>query len=122
MTKASVLVVDDDAELRLAVVGVLAEAGYRVTEAPDGLEGLEKARAERPSVILLDINMPRLGGWAFLSRRLADANLIETPIIVMTGGGLDACDLAMTVLGPVGFLWKPLSFAELLLQVARWAP
>jgi two-component system chemotaxis response regulator CheY len=122
MTQSSVLVVDDDAELRQAVASVLVQAGYRVTQAPDGVAGLEKARAERPSVILLDVNMPRLGGWAFLSRRLADTILIETPIILMTGDHLGVSDLATTVAGPVGFLYKPLSFAELLDQVARWAP
>jgi CheY-like chemotaxis protein len=116
----TVLVVDDDAELRLAVGTVLAQAGYHVIEAPDGVVGLEKARAARPFLILLDVTMPRLGGWAFLSLRLADAGLAGTPIILMTGDHETA--KLRTVAGPVGILGKPFSFAELLGEIVRWHP
>ena len=82
-----VLVVDDDAEIRQALVDILEDEDYTVMAAANGKEALEVvARGPCPDVILLDVMMPVMDGWHFLSARLAHPRLVEVPIIIMSAG------------------------------------
>jgi CheY-like chemotaxis protein len=81
----TILVVEDDNELRTALVEILAGEGFIVEEARNGLEGLRKLRAGlSPAVILLDLMMPVMDGWQFLAERRRDARLRAYPVVVMS--------------------------------------
>jgi|GEM_PF-433822 len=79
-----VLVIDDDAATRDLLSRFLRREGFAVRCAPDGARGLEMARQLRPVAILLDVMMPRMDGWAVLSALKADADLAETPVVMVT--------------------------------------
>ena len=87
MPDATVLVIDDDAEIRQALAELLEDEQYTVALAANGAEALAKvARGLRPEVILLDVMMPVMDGWHFLSARLREADLVEVPIIIISAG------------------------------------
>jgi chemotaxis family two-component system sensor histidine kinase/response regulator PixL len=114
--KLAALVIDDDAEAREIVSLVLEKAGYRVVQAPNGEEGLKLACEQvRPDVILLDIAMPVMNGWQFMSARLAWPDLIEVPVIIISG--LRSVQHVVSWIGAVALLLKPWSSAELLRAV-----
>jgi CheY-like chemotaxis protein len=105
-----VLVVDDDQPLREAVVEALEEEGLAVSCCAHGLAALSALRAGlRPDVILLDLMMPVMDGWAFREEQLRDPALASIPVVVLT---------ATHVLGrPIdarAIVRKPFSVAELL--------
>ena len=79
-----VLVIDDDAATRDLVSRFLRREGFAVRCAADGAEGLAMARRLRPAAILLDVMMPRMDGWAVLSALKSDAELAETPVVMVT--------------------------------------
>ena len=82
---AHVLIVDDEPSLRDVMADIMVGEGYRVTTAVDGIRGLERLREDRPDLIVLDLMMPVLDGWAFVEacREMADGDI---PII-----GVSAC-------------------------------
>ena len=81
-----VLIVDDDAPLRRALGRILRQHGYVTMTAANGQEALDYLRrGERPAVIVLDLAMPLLDGWAFLNERIRDADFRLIPVIVMSG-------------------------------------
>lgn len=81
---ATVLVTDDDAASRRIIGAHLAREGYRVIYAASGLEALEKARAERPDAITLDIMMPQVDGWSVLRELKADPELGTIPVVLLS--------------------------------------
>src|SRR5215213_7358398 len=80
----TVLVIDDEAPIRLLCRVNLEAEGMPVLEAGDGSSGLETARAEQPDVILLDVMMPGLDGWGVAEHLLEDERTSEIPIIFLT--------------------------------------
>jgi CheY-like chemotaxis protein len=92
MSRGSVLIVDDDVDIREIVAEVLGDVGYEVTQAANGREALAVVRdtSVRPSVILLDLMMPIMDGYGFLEQRSLDPALASIPIaIVSAGHGVD---------------------------------
>jgi len=82
---ASILVVDDDADLRQTLQLLLNDSGYRVTAAANGRAALDQLLAgARPDLILLDLMMPEMNGWQFLERASADPRLASIPVVIMT--------------------------------------
>jgi len=79
-----ILIVEDDAEYRDLLSYQLNESGYSVTEAKDGKEGLEMARAQHPDLILLDILMPVMNGIDMLSELRKDAYGAKAKVILLT--------------------------------------
>ena len=104
----SVLVVDDESDIREAVAEVLADEGYVVHGAGDGAEALRKARAVHPDIVLLDLMMPGMNGWAFRAAQKGDPELSDIPVVVLSAlgrvAGMDAA----------GFIQKPFDLEELL--------
>jgi hypothetical protein len=88
----SALVVDDDAGLRSLLVGSLCREGYRVREASDGAEALARVAEEVPSVILLDLMMPVMDGFAFLEHLRAKQEWRAVPVVVVTAMELSEKD------------------------------
>lgn len=79
-----VLLVDDDVGTRERLRRILEKEGFLVTEAINGRHGLERLEAETPRLILLDIMMPRLDGFDFITRLRSEAQWAEVPVIVIT--------------------------------------
>jgi CheY-like chemotaxis protein len=112
-------VVDDDAGIRDLLDLVLTNAGYTVALAADGLAALTMVEAVAPDVILLDMRMPVLDGWAFAEayrRRLGR----HAPIVAMTAAR-DAPEHAAQI-AAMGYLTKPFDLADLLACVAQYRP
>jgi len=85
--KLTVLIVDDDAFLSGIYTTKLEMDGFRVVVARDGEEGLKSAKAEKPSIILLDVLMPKLDGFETLKRLKADIETKSIPVIMLTNLG-----------------------------------
>jgi CheY-like chemotaxis protein len=83
--QALVLVVDDDPLVRDAMTLDLTMQGFKVTSAADGQEALDLMRVQRPSVVVLDLEMPGVDGWSFRERQLQDARLASVPVVVVSG-------------------------------------
>ena len=109
------LVVEDEAPMRLALHDVLCGEGYRVLTADDGETGLKRALADKPDLLLLDVMMPRLDGFAVCEelRRLHWRN----PILMLTAKGLVQDRVTGLDAGADDYLVKPFSTQELLARV-----
>jgi DNA-binding response OmpR family regulator len=109
----TVLVVDDEAPIRLLCRVNLEAEGMRVLEASDGESGLETARIERPDVILLDVMMPGRNGWEVAEELLSDDTTSFIPIIFLTARA-EVRDRAKGIdLGGVDYVTKPFNPVEL---------
>jgi len=110
----SVLIVDDETALVSALSEFLDSEGYDVATATDGLDALEQLRGGlRPTVILLDLMMPRMDGWGFRQEQLKDEELKQIPIVILTAAGLSKAALTAQ-LGDVELVPKPSGPAVLL--------
>jgi CheY-like chemotaxis protein len=85
MSARTVLVVDDDRDLAVALADALGELGYRALCAHDGEGALRSLAESAPAAIILDLLMPRMDGLAFLGSRLTDDRLSQIPVIVLSG-------------------------------------
>jgi CheY-like chemotaxis protein len=123
--KKRILIIDDNRALVLAAERVLEKNGFDVLIASDGLEGLEKARAEKPDLILLDINMPVMDGYEVCQKLKSDPDMARIPVIILSARGeIDEKKTASAVglkevytaydLGANNFLTKPVSADDLL--------
>ena len=111
MTK--VLVIDDEAPIRLLCRVNLEAEGMNVIEAPDGPSGVDKARDERPDVILLDVMMPGLDGWRVAEELLEDPATSSIPIVFLTARA-ELRDRARGLdLGGLDYVTKPFNPVEL---------
>jgi putative two-component system response regulator len=109
----TVLVIDDEAPIRLLCRVNLEAEGMEVVEASDGPGGLDAARAEKPDAVLLDVMMPGLDGWTVAERLLADEETRDTPIVFLTARA-DLRDRARGMdLGGIGYVTKPFNPVEL---------
>ena len=86
MAKKILLIEDEQLMIEL-LERKLAHEGYEVLVAKDGVEGLEKMREDRPDLILLDIVMPRMGGFEVMEEMAKDAELKTIPVIVISNSG-----------------------------------
>ena len=110
---ARVLIVDDEAPIRLLCRVNLEAEGMDVLEAADGPSGLETARSERPDVILLDVMMPGLDGWRVAEELVEDADTSSIPIIFLTARA-ELRDRARGLdLGGLDYVTKPFNPVEL---------
>jgi DNA-binding response OmpR family regulator len=114
MHGASVLVVDDDADVRALVCELLARAGYGVSEAPDGREALRLLYDERPDLIVLDVSMPGLDGWATLERI---RELSSVPVVMLSALGAELEKVRALRGGADDYVTKPFGRQELLARV-----
>ena len=116
---ASILVVDDDPDIRASLTDILGGEGYRVTGARNGREALDYlGRRTRPSLILLDMIMPEMDGWIFRREQQKRPELAKIPVVIVSSHG-DVRDAAL-VLGVADYLRKPLRIDSLLEIAERY--
>jgi len=114
---ATVLVVDDEAQIRTSLHGILAEEGLHVLEAADGRQALDVIKRERPELVILDIWMPEMDGLELLAQLQRQS---EPPEVVMISGhGNIETAVKATKLGAFDFIEKPFSLDGLLRVVSR---
>lgn len=113
----SILIVDDEGEIRESLRGILTDEGYRVFEALEGQDALALVREERPDLVLLDIWMPDVDGVELLKEIKATAP--EARVIMISGHGNINTAVATAKLGAFDFLEKPLSLDSLLPTIQR---
>jgi two-component system response regulator MprA len=119
--RSCLLVVDDDHDILFSLQDALEMEGYRVATAASGREAVESLRRGlRPDLILLDLMMPEVSGWAFRTWQRSQEELADIPVIIVSGQGLSAAEVSR--LGADGYLPKPLDLDELLSAVARFVP
>ena len=118
----TVLTVDDSRTMRDMLHMALTDAGFRVLQAVDGVEGLEMLETEeRPDVIITDINMPRLDGFGFIEGVRQDARHRATPILVLTTESDSAKKNRAREAGATGWIVKPFNPEKLVEAVRRVA-
>jgi DNA-binding response OmpR family regulator len=110
-----ILLVEDEPAMRIAVRDALEAEGYRVLTATDGQTGLERALAEKPALLLLDVMLPRLNGFELCAqlRRLAN----PLPVLMLTAKGQVGDRIAGLDAGADDYLVKPFNKGELLARV-----
>ena len=116
-----VLVVDDSITVRRVTQRLLQREGYRVALAADGLQALERLQAERPAVVLSDIEMPRMDGFDLVRNIRNDAALKGLPVIMITSRIAEKHREHARELGVDHYLGKPYAEDDLLALVARYA-
>ena len=115
----SVLVVDDDPDIRELIVFKLEQAGFEVRSAGDGQTGLDAAMTRPPDLILLDVMMPKLSGIE-VCRRLRDhAPTATTPVILLTAKAQEADVQGGFAVGATDYIVKPFSPRELVNRVSQ---
>ncbi len=117
MSKKKILLVDDSSTVLLMEKMILAKNQYDVVEARDGQEGVAKALAEKPDLILMDVVMPKMDGFEAVKRLRAEAPTRSTPIImVTTRGELESVESGYAS-GCTDYVTKPINGLELLAKV-----
>ena len=112
-----ILVVEDQEDNRRILRDLLTNKGYRVLEATDGLEGVRQAEAEKPDLILMDIQLPGVDGYEAARRIKNNAELSEIPIIAVTSYALSGDDRKASEAGCDDYVSKPYSPRALLRKV-----
>lgn len=115
MNRERILIIEDELPMRTALQDVLAAEGYRVMGAADGELGLRRALEEKPDLVLLDLMMPRMDGYAVCTELRRVANPV--PVLMLTAKGLVGDRVAGLDVGADDYLVKPFSTEELLARV-----
>jgi DNA-binding response OmpR family regulator len=111
-----ILIVDDEPDIRHTLRVLMETAGYRVSEAGDGMEALRMAKAASPALILLDLNMPGPSGLTVLKKLKADP-VFKVSVMVLTAGTDMESALAGIAAGADAYMTKPIARDQLLAQV-----
>jgi CheY-like chemotaxis protein len=114
-----VLVVDDYQDAREMYAEYLSVSGFRVAEAATGLEALEQAFALQPDVILMDLSLPGLDGWAATRHLKTDERTRTIPVVALTGHALAGASEGARKAGCDSFVTKPCLPDELVAEIRR---
>ena len=120
-----ILVVDDNQDSRELVVKVLKNKGYEMVEAVDGEEAVERAVAEKPDLILLDISIPKLNGYEVARILKNREEFKDIPIVALTAHAMKGDRIKALEAGCEGYITKPINVRDLPAQVksfikGRW--
>ena len=118
MPPPRILVVDDDPAVRDVLRPALARGGYDALAAASGMEGLVRAQAERPDLVLLDVMMPGMDGWEVLKLLKLDAATREIPVVILSVRAEPRDRIRALQEGAVDYVAKPFAVEELLASVA----
>ena len=117
MAKGRILVVDDEIYIVHILDFSLGMEGYEVLTALDGEQALEKARAEKPDLIVLDIMMPKLDGYETCKRLKADPEVKDVPVILLSAKGRNVDQKVGFEVGADDYITKPFSPRKLVERI-----
>jgi len=115
-----ILIVEDNQDNRELVAKVLKLTGYHVIEAVDGQEAIEKARAENPDLILMDLFIPKIDGYEVTKRLKDDKDLKHIPVIALTAQAMKGDMEIALAAGCDGYMPKPIDVRELPKQIKHF--
>jgi len=115
--QSTILIVEDNESAQEIFTLRMVRAGHRVIHALDGVTALEKMKAEKPDLILLDLLMPGVSGFEVLERMQDDPEIENIPTIVVTAISLPEARERCLKLGAWDFVTKPVDFIELLKKI-----
>ena len=110
----TILIVEDEPKNMTLTRDLLKISGYETLEARDGKEGVEKAKAAKPNLILMDIMMPKMDGYAACTAIKADQSTRHIPVVMLTAVGYDLNKKLAKQMGADGYVTKPFSRQQLL--------
>jgi DNA-binding response OmpR family regulator len=114
-----ILIAEDERDIRELIGFTLTYGGYQVIEAPDGKAAVEKALAEQPDLIILDVRMPKMTGYEACQALKAIKECQRIPVVFLSAKGQEVEVKQGIDLGAVAYILKPFAPNELLEQVAR---
>jgi len=114
-----ILIVEDNFDNLTLVRLLLEKDGYQVVFALNGKEGLDLARSEKPDLIALDLDMPVIDGWQFLSQAKGDPDIQDIPIVVVTAHLLPGERNRVLQAGADGYVSKPFRVDDLANEILR---
>ena len=114
-----VLVVEDDPEMRVFLRWLLMRAGYHVVEAPDGSAAIGQLQATATDLVLLDILLPDIDGYAVARWIRSEPAFVQLPIVMLTGMVTEAAAVQGFAVGADDYVRKPFSRDELLARIRR---
>ncbi len=120
MPKAHILYIEDNPDNRILVSRVLQAEGYAVTLANDGPSGLVAARQRRPDLVLMDINLPEVDGYAMTELFRATPGLNLIPIVALTANVMKGDRERSLAAGCSGYIQKPIDVDALPTQIAEY--
>ena len=115
--KQTLLVVEDEADIRELLVFNLSREGYTVLEAADGREGLALARSRQPDLIVLDVMLPGMDGFSVCRELEKGTDTVRIPVIMLTARGETVDRILGLELGADDYMVKPFHVRELLLRI-----
>ena len=118
-TKKTVLVVEDEAEIREFASTVVELEGYRVLQTGDADEGMRLLKENQVSLVLLDLRLTNGDGWAILEQLKKERKLSSIPVVVFTALAATSQKRRAQEAGATAYLVKPLSYVELSSEIAR---
>jgi two-component system chemotaxis response regulator CheY len=119
MNARTILIVDDEPPIRAMLRRLFLEAGYRVYEAGDGMEALQRAQETRFDAIIIDFAIPGLLGSEVVQQLRKRPGYQTTPIFVMSGDHAELADMPQMPYGPTYHLQKPMMLEQVLAQVSQ---
>jgi two-component system cell cycle response regulator DivK len=122
MSAKTILYVEDNELNRKIVRDLLRHTSYRLLEAPDGEAGMAMARQERPDLILMDIQLPKVSGIEATRTLRAEPATADTPIITITSFALSGDEQRAKDAGASAYLAKPYSPFDLLAMIRKFLP
>ncbi|HEY8194711.1 MAG TPA: response regulator [Hyphomicrobium sp.] len=117
----TILTVDDSRTMRDMLRMALAEAGFNVLQAVDGVDGLEVLQTSSPDVIVTDINMPKMDGFGLIEAVRKDSRYRKVPILVLTTESDSAKKMRAKEAGATGWIVKPFEPTKLIAAIRRVA-
>ncbi len=117
-----VLVVDDSISVRKVVSNLITQQGWLPISARNGIEAIEKIREERPDIVLLDVEMPRMNGFEVLQALQAQPELYDIPVAMLTSRSAEKYQNKARELGARGFMTKPFKADEIISFVHQVIP
>ena len=117
----TILTVDDSTTMRAMLMLALSDAGFKVVQAVDGVQGLEMLSHQTPDVIITDINMPRLDGFGFIEGVRKDQRHRAIPVLVLTTESDDTKKERARRAGATGWIVKPFNAEKLVTAIRRVA-
>ena len=115
--KKRILIIEDETELVKAIQIRLEQAGYEVLDAYDGQEGLEKAKKEKPDLIILDLMLPKMDGHKVCGLLKKDTRFAKIPIIILTAKAQESDEKLSFEVGADAYITKPFQHEVVLAKI-----